>query len=261
MSESSREAVICFGQQPCGFFPRRFLYAKIATARRLREEIGGRIVFFYHDSDHDPRETQTILRHRQSGDQARLNFTFENKVQRKYSPLYAKRVVDGWAASMGRQLPQYVDEAAQRAFAAGRGATVGEFCLSVYRAMGLLEGVEVMRSGDPGVREKACAVEDFYVDVCWEGELVRARRGADGGLRLHCGGPKWIDLPPAKVRPAAISPTRDTRMRWMQSVVRCTHYIAGAGELAYLNQAETPEVTFVPRDAIECSGEAYVEVP
>ena len=49
--------VICFGQQPCGFFPRRFLAAKIAAARRLRSEIGGEIVFFFHDSDHDPRET------------------------------------------------------------------------------------------------------------------------------------------------------------------------------------------------------------
>ena len=28
--------VICFGQQPCGFFPRRFLYAKFQTARRLQ---------------------------------------------------------------------------------------------------------------------------------------------------------------------------------------------------------------------------------
>jgi hypothetical protein len=26
--------------------------------------LGGEIVFFYHDSDHDPRETQTGLRHR-----------------------------------------------------------------------------------------------------------------------------------------------------------------------------------------------------
>ena len=56
--------VICFGQQPCGFFPRRFLYAKFETARRLQAEQGGEIVFFFHDSDHDPRETQTILRHR-----------------------------------------------------------------------------------------------------------------------------------------------------------------------------------------------------
>ena len=60
--------VICFGQQPCGFFPRRFLQAKIVTARRLQSEIGGEIVFFCHDSDHDPRETQTILRHRTTGE-------------------------------------------------------------------------------------------------------------------------------------------------------------------------------------------------
>jgi len=63
--------VICFGQQPCGFFPRRFLYAKFVTARRLQQEIGGEIVFFYHDSDHDPRETQTILRHRKTSEPPR----------------------------------------------------------------------------------------------------------------------------------------------------------------------------------------------
>ena len=61
------EPVIAFGQQPCGFFPRRFLVAKMRTARRLQAEIGGRVVFFCHDSDHDPRETRTILRHRTTG--------------------------------------------------------------------------------------------------------------------------------------------------------------------------------------------------
>ena len=54
MSESP---VICFGQQPCGIFPKRFLLGKMTAARRLRDQIGGEIVFFYHDSDHDPRET------------------------------------------------------------------------------------------------------------------------------------------------------------------------------------------------------------
>ena len=74
-SGMSGEPVIAFGQQPCGFFPRRFLVAKIRTARRLQAEIGGRIVFFCHDSDHDPRETRTILRHRTTGAAARtLNF-------------------------------------------------------------------------------------------------------------------------------------------------------------------------------------------
>ena len=84
--------VIAFGQQPCGFFPRRFLVAKIRTARRRQSEIGGEIVFFFHDSDHDPRETRTILRHRRTGEPAPLNFACANKLQRKFSPLHLKRI-------------------------------------------------------------------------------------------------------------------------------------------------------------------------
>src|SRR5206468_6438428 len=33
--------IICFGQQPCGIFPRRFLFSKIQTARHLQRKIGG----------------------------------------------------------------------------------------------------------------------------------------------------------------------------------------------------------------------------
>ena len=58
-----------------------------------------------------------------------------------------------------------------------------------------------------------------------------------------------------------ISPTRDSRLRWMQSVLHCTHYIAGAGEKAYLRTEETPEITFINRDAIDRSDEAYAEIP
>src|SRR4026209_1482032 len=100
--------IICFGQQPCGFFPKRFLYAKIVTARRLQTEIGGEIVFFFHDSDHDPRETITILRDRCSAKELALTFQFENRIQKKVSPLYAKRVLPDWHAKTARQLPNYV---------------------------------------------------------------------------------------------------------------------------------------------------------
>src|SRR3954462_15429816 len=100
--------IICFGQQPCGFFPKRFLYAKIVTARRLQREIGGEIVFFFHDSDHDPRETATVLRERQTGAEQSLNFQFANKIQKQVSPLYAKRIALDWQAKMARQLPNYV---------------------------------------------------------------------------------------------------------------------------------------------------------
>ena len=100
--------IICFGQQPCGFFPKRFLFAKIITARRLQKEIGGEIVFFFHDSDHDPRETITIMRDRHSGHEVALNFQFENRIQKQFSPLYAKRVLPDWQAKTARQLPNYV---------------------------------------------------------------------------------------------------------------------------------------------------------
>src|ERR1700744_5954131 len=101
--------VICFGQQPCGFFPKRFLVAKIQTARRLQTELGGEIVFFYHDSDHDPRETRTILRHRTTNELAVLNFAFENKLQRKFSPLFLKRIPADWQNKTILQLPNYVE--------------------------------------------------------------------------------------------------------------------------------------------------------
>ena len=46
----------------------------------------------------------------------------------------------------------------------------------------------------------------------------------------------------------------------MQSVIHCTHYVAGAGEQAYLRQEEAPEITFVRRDDIERSDEAFTEL-
>ena len=254
------DPVICFGQQPCGFFPRRFLYAKIVTARRLREELGGEIVFFLHDSDHDPRETQTILTHRASGQRKPLNFTFADKVQRKWSPAFHKRVLPEWQANMARQLPAYVEAPAVAAFKEAAGGNVADFCLEVYRRMGLLEGIRLVRSGDPAVRNAACDVPDYFVDVPYEGETVRAR-WQDGTLKLHEGGDAFVTLPPGEFTKAQISPTRDTRLRWMQSVIRCTHYVAGAGEMQYLRPEEAPEIVFVPRDPIDRSDEAFTEFP
>ena len=108
--------IICFGQQPCGMFPRRFLYAKFVTARRLQQQIGGEIVFFFHDSDHDPRETQTTLRHHKTDEPHMLNFAFANKLQRKFSPLFLKRIPDQWQANTARELGAYVTPRALEAF-------------------------------------------------------------------------------------------------------------------------------------------------
>lgn len=251
--------VICFGQQPCGFFPRRFLHAKFVTARRLQAEIGGEIVFFYHDSDHDPRETQTILRHRKTDQPATLNFAFANKVQRKWSPLFAKRIPPDWPAHTARQLGAYVAPAAVEVFKRTSAANVADFCLEMYRGLGLLAGIRVVRSGDPAVRRAACEITDSFVDVPYQGEIVRARRLPDGSLCLHEGGDCYVTLPPAAVTKEQVSPARDTRLRWMQSVIHCTHYIAGAGEQAYLNPAEAPEITFLPRDPVDRSDEAWTD--
>jgi hypothetical protein len=46
----------------------------------------------------------------------------------------------------------------------------------------------------------------------------------------------------------------------MQSVLHCTHYIAGAGEQAYLRPSDAPEIHFITRDAIDRADEAYTEL-
>lgn len=251
--------VICFGQQPAGFFPKRFLYAKIVTARRLQRDIGGQIVFFYHDSDHDPRETITMLYARDSGRAIALNFEFENKIQKQFSPLYAKRIAAGWKAKTARQLPAYVSSDLAEKFKSANGSNAADFCLDVYRQMGLLDGLQINRSSDPQFRERAVAVDDYFVDVPFEGELVRAR-WREGKLWLHKGGDRYIEVPPADYTARQISPTRDTRFRWMQSVVHCTHYVAGASEQKYINKAEGPGVIFLEREVIADANNAYVGV-
>ena len=256
----SSAPVICFGQQPCGFIPKRFLAAKIQTARRLQAEIGGEIVFFCHDSDHDPRETKTILRHRKTNEPAQLNFAFENRLQRKFSPQYLKRIPAGWQGKTLLQLPNYVEHRMIEIFQKVSAPNVADFCLEMYRAMNLLEGIRMVRSSDPAIRRAACDVPEFYADVPFEGEIVRAR-SSGGALKLHEGGDSYVKLPAVVFNKEQISPARDTRLRWMQSVVHCTHYVAGAGERAYLRAEEAPEITFVNRETIERSDEAYIEIP
>ena len=252
--------IICFGQQPCGFFPRRYLFAKIQTARRLQRELGGEIVFFYHDSDHDPRETRTTLRHRKTNEVAQLNFAVENKVQRKFAPLFLKRITADWQAKTALQLPNYLDGPLIDIFKNTAAVTVADFCLEMYRGLGLLEGIRVARSGDPIFRRAACDVSEYFVDVPHEGEIVRARHDA-GTLRLHEGGDSFVTLPATVFANEQISPTRDSRFRWMQSVLHCTHYIAGAGEQAYLRKEDAPEIAFICRDSIDRHDEAYTELP
>jgi hypothetical protein len=251
--------IICFGQQPCGFFPKRFLFAKILAARRLQKEIGGEIVFFFHDSDHDPRETITILRDRNSNQEVALNFQFENRIQKQFSPLYAKRVLPEWQEKTARQLPNYVGQSLVTHFKEIKYSNVADFCLEMYKRMGLLEGVRVERSGAADFRARAVAVSDYFVDQRYEGEIVRARY-RDGKLLLHKGGDRFLEIPGREFGPEQISPTRDTRFHWMQSVIRCTHYVAGASEQHYISKADVPMVKFIKRDEISDFDRAYTEL-
>jgi hypothetical protein len=252
-------AIICFGQQPCGFFPKRFLFAKILTARRLQQELGGEIVFFLHDSDHDPRETITTLRDQHTDEEVALNFQFENRIQKQFSPLYTKRVIPEWQEKTARQLPRYVPRSLGAHFKEIKASNVADFCLEMYARMGLLEGMRVERSSAPGFRARAVAVSDYFVDQRYEGEIVRARY-RDGKFLLHKGGDQFLEIPGKEFGPKQISPTRDTRFRWMQSVIRCTHYVAGASEQHYINKADAPEVQFVRRDEISDYNKAYTEL-
>jgi hypothetical protein len=254
-----RAPIICFGQQPCGFFPKRFLVAKIRTGLRLQSEIGGEIVFFFHDSDHDPRETRTLLRHRKTNEPAQLNFTFKNNLQRKFSPLYLKEIADGWQDKTARQLPNYINHRLLEAFQRSSAANVADFCLEMYRQMRLLDGIRVERSSAPDFRQAACSVPEFFVDIPHQGEIVRARL-IDGALKLHKGGDSFVTLPQTEITKKQISPTRDTRLLWMQSVVNCSHYILGAGERDYLRPETTPEIIFINRDPVDRSDEAYTEL-
>jgi hypothetical protein len=252
--------IICFGQQPCGFFLKRFLFAKIQTARRLQSEIGGEIVFFFHDSDHDPRETRTILRHHGTNEPAQLNFAFKNHVQRRFSPLYLKEIAGDWQAKTARMLPNYIRSDLTEIFKRVSAGNVADFCLEMYRYLGLLDNIHIVRSSSADFRQAACDIPDFYADVPYENEIVRARF-TSGTLQLHKGGSAFLTLPLTPFTKQQISPTRDTRFAWMQSVVNCSHYIMGAGEKDYLYPKETPEITFINRDVIDRSDEAYTEFP
>jgi hypothetical protein len=137
-------------------------------------------------------------------------------------------------------------------------ANVADFCLEMYTRMGLLDGIRVERSSAPQFRARAAPVSDYFVDQPYEGEIVRARY-SDGKLLLHKGGDRFLEIPGDKFGPEQISPTRDTRFVWMQSVIRCTHYVAGASEQDYVNKADAPDVRFVRREEISESGRAYTE--
>ena len=100
----------------------------------------------------------------------------------------------GWQDKTVLQLPNYVGHPLINVFKKISAANVADFCLEMYRGMGLLEGIRVVRSSDPAVRRAACDVLEYFVDVPYEGETVRARF-TEGALTLHEGGDSFVTLP------------------------------------------------------------------
>ena len=163
----SAAPVICFGQQPCGFFPRRFLFAKIQTARRLQAEIGGEIVFFYHDSDHDPRETQNDpapsqdqragaaqFRVRQQGPAQVFAALPQSAFPPDWQSKTALPIAQLRRPALSRGLPETLPRRTSRT-SAWR-CTGGWACSTAFASC-----VRAI----PAFRRAACDVPDFFVDV------------------------------------------------------------------------------------------------
>ena len=229
------EPVIAFGQQPCGFFPRRFLVAKIRTARRLQAEIGGRIVFFCHDSDHDPRETRTDP----APSHDRTSRRSSTSPSRASSSASSRRSTPSasppdWHARTLLQLANYVDRPVIDVFRKTSAETVSDFCLEMYRA----HGPARRRSTSCARAIRRCgAAPATWTTSSWTCR-TRARSSARACATARCSctraATSTLTLPATAFAKEQISPTRDTRLRWMQSVIHCTHYVAGAGEQRYL---------------------------
>jgi hypothetical protein len=152
----------------------------------------------------------------------------------------------------------YIGKRLIQVFLSSPAPNVADFCLEIYRQMGLFVDIRVVRSSAADFRAAASEIPDFFVDVPYEGEIVRARF-IDGALKLHEGGESFVTLPPTVFTKKQISPTRDTRFRWMQSVVNCSHYICGASEKDYLRPESTPDVNFINRELIDRFDEVYTE--
>ena len=125
-------------------------------------------MFFVHDSDHDHRETCASLVNRHTGKTERLNFEVSNKIQKLYSPLYCKTIKSGWKDKTKRCLPNLVDRELVDAFASVETDNVADFCLDLYKRMGLLEGVELQRSSDPRFREESIDIDYYFVDTVYK---------------------------------------------------------------------------------------------
>jgi hypothetical protein len=200
----------------------------------------------------------------QSDAEVRLNFIQENKLQKKFSPLYLKRIPAGWKEEILKQLPRFLPPAPpyeingkpadslKDIFERVNEKTVADFCLEMYRKMHLIDGIEIVRSSDKDFRLATSDITgEHFADLPYQGEIVRAKI-ENNKAALHEGGGKYtyFDLP-GKIEKSQINPGKDERFGWMNSVIHCTHYIAGNSEYDYIKREQFPEVKFIKREQID----------
>ena len=253
--------VICFGQQPCGFFPRRFLAAKICTARRLqaRDRRGDRLFLPRQrprpagDADHPapPQDRRA----------ARPQLRLREQAPAQVVPALPQAGPAGVARADGAPASGLCRPALGRGLQRVQCADVADFCLEMYRAHGAAGGHPrrpLERPGRSGARPATSRNTSSTCPTRGDGAgPVRRRRSAPARGR------RFIpDLPRVRFEHGTNQP--DPGLAAFAGCNRsshCTHYVTGAGEQAYLRPADAPEVTFVHRDTIERSDEAYTDLP
>ena len=191
------------------------------------------------------RQTPFLRERTATGREDAFNFQFANKIQKQFSPLYAKRVLpewhdEDWRASFRTYVaPELVDHFKEVEVFERRRVLPRYVYANGIAGRNSRRALQRIRSFGARLRRS----HDYFVDIPWEGEIVRARY-RDGKLLLHKGADRYLELPRANPVRTQISPTRDTRLRWMQSVIRCTHYVAGAERAAVSQRSGRPRGEF-----------------
>lgn len=218
-------------------------------------------MWFCHDSDHDAQETRTRIPSKQHPEgHVDINFTFKNKTQRKYTPLSHKEIsgLEEIRETLLRLAPNAI-----QAFEKVQARTASEFCIEMYTQLGLLEGIEVVRSSDEAFRKQASVwdtEEGWYYDTTYNGELVRANLEGKQ-LRLHKGGGKYQELEEVKeLEQERLNPGWKKRFDWMQTAIQATHYVVGRSEKEYLEEVNIKHpAEFIDREEIANSGYAWIQ--
>lgn len=226
--------IVCLSEQLSSFLPTKSLVRRIDAAKSLASRVGGKTILFIWDSWH--RGTaETVL----PGNR-RISFEYYNNLQRDYTPFYLKNLDPVWWNRAKSKLDGIVPGKIINVLDNIKEDTAGNFCLKAYKKLGFLDNLEVVRSSDPEIRKKAKMFEDFYVEVSYKGEIVRARY-TNRGFVLESNPP--VEIYKTDVVPGMVTPPDEKRFEWMDSIVSPSHYILGEKER--VKESDFPWISFV----------------